>query len=107
MVPNKVIYFTIKFLLFSILVFSKPPSTIAIRPLLKDQDQLEKTKTGFRNIEGFLKDRGFSGGALESSGPSSRGEGHKKFKSLPSLRTLKDSGPSPGVGHKAVAANLH
>ncbi|KAL8097224.1 hypothetical protein AgCh_030371 [Apium graveolens] len=111
MVSNKVVHFTIKLLLFSLLLCSKAPATIASRPLPNDHDQLQKTRTSSKSsvskdIEDFLKDHGYAVAAIKSSGPSSRGPGHR-VKGLPSLRTLKDSGPSPGVGHKYVTANDH
>lgn len=105
MVTKKVIYLTINFLLFSLLFCSKAPTTIASRPLLNDHEISSESSLS-KEIEDVLKDHGYSVGAVKSSGPSSRGAGHK-VKGLPSLRTLKDSGPSPGVGHKSVTANDH
>ncbi|WOH04774.1 hypothetical protein DCAR_0624186 [Daucus carota subsp. sativus] len=96
---EKVTYVTITFLLFSLLLCSKAPTTRASRPLP------EKTRTSY--MEDFLRGHGFSVDEVKSSGPSSRGAGHMKVKGLPSLRTLKDSGPSPGAGHKSIAGDHH
>lgn len=112
-VSDKLIYFTITFLLFSLLLCTmQVPPTIASRALLNDKDQLQKMKTSSKssiseNIEDFLKVHGLSVDSIKSSGPSSRGAGHRKVKGLPSLRTLKDSGPTPGVGHNSVTTKHH
>lgn len=50
---------------------------------------------------------GFSVGAVKHSGPSSRGGGHSIIR-LGKLEVLvKDSGPSPGEGHKYITGNHH
>lgn len=42
----------------------------------------------------------FAFGSMMSSGPSKGGAGHKRLKHFEIFRVSKDSGPSPGVGHK-------
>ncbi|KAJ9170634.1 hypothetical protein P3X46_018728 [Hevea brasiliensis] len=60
-----------------------------------------RDSTASRVIKGFLD--GFSLGAIKESGPSP-GVGHK-YANTKTLGGIKDSGPSPGEGHKAVNGN--
>ncbi|XP_050207087.1 PAMP-induced secreted peptide 2-like [Mercurialis annua] len=62
-----------------------------------------KDSAASRVIEGFLLD-GLSLGAIKESGPSP-GVGHKYTYSQ-TLGGIKDSGSSPGVGHKYTNSQL-
>lgn len=47
-------------------------------------------------------------GSMKNSGPSRGGAGHKIIKHLEIVRVgRKDSGPSPGEGHRYVDVNHH
>lgn len=86
-------FILISFLIISLLLSIKPMATEDGRPL---------------NAVAPLPSTGPSLNDIMHSGPSPRGVGHRAHK--PALKTvgnLRDSGPSPGVGHKSVAANHH
>ena len=78
---------TLSLLLLSLILSFVLPTTVA-RPLNRSPTVSEK--------ESFHD--GMSLGTMKNSGDPSSGTGHK-YSLVPSLRTLKDSGPSPGEGH--------
>ena len=74
------------------------PSVIEARPL-------HMTPINYGDSNGRFE--GFSIGAIKHSGPSYRGGGHSLIR-LGKLKVLmKDSGPSPGEGHKYITGNHH
>lgn len=78
------------------LMNSKICEVVESRPL--DGKRWERDAT--RTIGGFFD--GLSLGSIKQSGPSP-GEGHK-FTQTQTLGGIKDSGPSPGVGHSFTNA---